>query len=159
MNDLRDLAMKPTCLPLSLSAILVALTVTACNDSTGACACTEEFRYFTVTVLDDAMQPATNVTLTRTNLRTGQVLEPGWLGDLVPGAYLLADDGQVSRFSTSGDTLRVTGTQGGATFSADYVFAVDACRCHLQRVAGPDTVIIGERIPEAVRAVPTVRRD
>ena len=128
-------------------AAVVVLGVVACNDTAGNCACTEEFRYFTVTVLDDASQPATNVSLTRTNLRTGKVLEPGWLGNLVPGVYLVADDGQIAQFSTGGDTLRVTGTQGGATFTADYVFAVDACRCHLQRVAGPDTVIIGESPP------------
>ena len=139
--------MKPTWFGWKALAVTVVLTLAACNDPAGSCACTEEFRYFTVTVLDDATQPATNVALTRTNLRTGKVLEPGWLGDLVPGVYLVADDGLVSEFSTGGDTLRVTGVQGGATFTADYVFAVDACRCHLQRVSGPDTVIIGESPP------------
>ncbi len=113
----------------------------------GTCSCTEEFRYFTVKVLDDASQPAQHVAFTRTNLRTGKTLEPGWIGLLVSGTYLVADDGQVKEFSTNGDTLRVTGTQGGAIFTADFVFAADACGCHLQRVAGPDTVIIGEPPP------------
>lgn len=139
--------MRPIRFSMRPIAAGVVLAMAACNDPAGSCACTEEFRYFTVTVLDDASQPATNVSLTRTNLRTGKVLDPGWLGDLVPGVYLVADDGQVSEFSTGGDTLRVTGTEAGATFTADYVFAVDACRCHLQRVAGPDTVIIGELPP------------
>jgi hypothetical protein len=131
-------------LPLLLGLTMIA----ACSSAVdGSCACTEEFRYFTVTVLDDAMQPAQSVTLTRTNLRTGKVLEPGWLGMLVEGTYLVADDGLVKEFSSDGDTLRVTGTQGGATFTADFVFAADACGCHLQRVAGPDTVIIGEPPP------------
>ena len=105
------------------AVLTLTLAVTGCGDSlTHPCACTEEFRYFTVTVLDDASQPAQNVTLTRTNLRTGKVLEPGWLGLLVAGTYLVADDSQTKDFSTNGDTLRVTGTQGGAIFTADFVF-------------------------------------
>jgi hypothetical protein len=131
-----------------IMSVLALVLFAGCSSTVdGTCACTEEFRYFTVTVLDDASQPAQNVALTRTNLRTGKVLEPGWLGLLVAGTYLVADDGQTKDFSTNGDTLRVTGTQGGASFTADFVFAADACGCHLQRVAGPDTVIIGEQPP------------
>jgi hypothetical protein len=129
------------------SLLLVAAALAGCDDEpTGGCACTEEFRTFTVTVLDDAMQPAQGVTLTRTNLRTGRVLEPGWLGLLVPGTYLVTDDGDRDEFSSAGDTVRVTGTQPGASFTADFVFAVpDPCRCHVVRLAGPDTVTIGEQ--------------
>ena len=131
---------------LALGLVTAAL---ACTDSTSSpCACTEEFRVFTLTVLDDAMQPAQNITLERTNLRTGKVLEPGWLGLLVAGTYLVADDGLVNEFSSAGDTVRVVGTQGGVSFSADFVFAAPApCRCHVELRAGPDTVIIGEQLP------------
>ena len=134
---------------LALSLVAMAL---ACSDSTNSqCACTEEFRTFTLTVLDDAMQPAPNVTLVRTNLRTGKVLEPGWLGLLVAGTYLVADDGLVDEFSSAGDTVRVVGTQGGVSFTADFVFAAPApCRCHVELLAGPDTVIIGEQPPLTV---------
>jgi len=128
---------------LALGLLTTGLT---CNDPTSSrCACTEEFRFFTVTVLDDALQPAQNVTLQRTNLRTGKVLEPGWLGLLTAGTYLVADDGLLGEFSSAGDTLRVVGTQGGASFTADFVLAVPGpCRCHVELRAGPDTVIIGE---------------
>lgn len=131
---------------LTLGLALIAL---ACGDSTDStCACTEEFRYFTVTVLDDASQPAQNVTLVRTNLRTGKVLEPGFLGMLTPGTYLVADDGLLDEFSSTGDTVRVVGTQTGVAFSADFVFAASApCRCHVELRSGPDTVVIGEGPP------------
>lgn len=125
-------------------ALALATGISCQGPTTSRCACTEEFRYFTVTVLDDALQPADNVTLTRTNLRTGEVLEPGWLGLLAPGTYLVADDGLLDEFSNAGDTLRVVGTQNGASFTADFVFAVPApCRCHVELRAGPDTVVIG----------------
>lgn len=126
------------------------VTVLGCADTTGSrCACTEEFRTFTVTVRDDALQPVDNATLTRTNLRTGRVLEPGWLGLLTPGTYLVADDGLLAEFSSAGDTVRVVFTQAGTVgATADFVFAVpDPCRCHVELRAGPETVIIGEPPP------------
>ncbi len=127
-----------------LLALGLATSVTCNGPTTSSCVCTEEFRTFAVTVLDDALQPANNVTLTRTNLRTGKVLEPGWLGLLTPGTYLVADDGLLEEFSSAGDTLRVVGTDEGASFTADFVFAVPApCRCHVELRAGPDTVVIG----------------
>jgi len=134
-------------LTLGLAAVL------GCTDTTGSpCACTEEFRVFTVAVLDDALQPVNNLTLARTNRRTGAVLEPGWLGLLVPGHYLVADDGLLGAFSSAGDTLRVVGTQAGVVvFTADFVFATpDPCRCHVELRAGPDTVIVGGGVASAV---------
>ena len=72
---------RPALLLLVLLPFLGGADGLGCSTATdGTCACTEEFRTFTLTVLDDAMQPAANVTLTRTNLRTGRVVEPGWLG-------------------------------------------------------------------------------
>jgi hypothetical protein len=39
--------------------------------------------------------------------------------------------------------VRVTGVKGDASFSADFVFAVpDPCRCHVEQLAGPDTVVV-----------------
>lgn len=129
-------------------ALGVATALGCADSTTSRCACTEEFRSFTLTVLDDALQPAQNVTLVRTNLRTGRVLESGWLGLLAPGTVLVADDGMRDDFSSAGDTLRVVGSQGAASFTADFVFATPApCRCHLELRSGPDTVVIGEPPP------------
>lgn len=137
--------------PSVLALGLVTAAFTCTDVPTSRCACTEEYRVFTVTVLDDALQPADNVTLVRTNLRTGKVLEPGWLGLLTAGTYLVADDGLLAEFSSAGDTLRVVGTQGGATFTADFMLAASApCRCHVELRAGPDTVILGEGPPSTV---------
>ncbi len=133
--------------PLLALAVAVAPSP-GCDDPLRACACTEEFRVYTVTVLDDASQPQNGVALTRTNLRTGRVLEPGWLGLLAPGVYDVADDGLRDELSSGGDVVRVTGTVGGASFTADFVFATpEPCRCHVVRIAGPDTVTIGEPPP------------
>jgi hypothetical protein len=127
---------------------MVVLALAACGDDpAGQCACTEEFRVFSVAVVDDASQPVSDAQLTVTNLRTGHVLMSGWLGQLVPGSYVIADDAMVDEFSAEGDVVRVEGQAPAGSFTADFTFAPDACGCHLQRVAGPDTVVIGEPPP------------
>lgn len=133
---------------LALTAALLAAGSGGCDDAAGNCACTEEFRAYLVTVLDDAMQPANGVTLTRVNLRTGKVLEPTWLGMPTPGAYVVADDGLIDEFSSAGDTVRVTFSQGGSSFTTDFKFSVSApCFCHVEKIFGPDTVVMGEPLP------------
>jgi hypothetical protein len=127
---------------------MVLLALAACGDDPASqCACTEEFRIFSVAVLDDASQPVSDAALTVTNLRTGRALTSGWLGQLVPGSYVIADDGMLEEFSDAGDRVRVEGQASAGSFTVEFTFAPDACRCHLQRVSGPDTVVIGEPPP------------
>ena len=111
----------------------------ACSgDTITNCVCTDEFRTFAVTVVDEAGQPVSDAILTRLNLRSGQVLEPTWLGLLGPGVYVVADDGHIDAFSSEGDVVQVTGTNGNISFSADFEFASPApCRCHVEQLAGP----------------------
>lgn len=131
---------------LMLVCAAVAGLSVACDDDSPAASCsgcTEEFRSFTLTVLDAAGSPVADVTLVRVNLRTGKTLEPTWLGLLEPGVYPVADDGLLDEFSVAGDRLRVTGTKGAETFVEEFVFGTDACRCHVLRVSGRDTVTFG----------------
>jgi hypothetical protein len=122
--------------------------VPGCSDATLACACTDEYRMYIVTLVDDALQPVDGATLTRTDLRTGRVLVPRVLALLARGVYMIADDGLVDEFSSDGDVVRVTGTAGGGSFTADFVFATpEPCRCHVERLGGPDTVVVGEPPP------------
>jgi hypothetical protein len=129
---------------LTLAGAVAVLGALACDDPAGQCLCTEEFRTFPVTVVDATGAPVSDVTITRTNMRTGAVFEPTWLGMPVPGTYVVADDGLLDEFSSDGDLVQVTGEKDGATFEAQFEFAVpDPCRCHVDKLAGPDTVTIG----------------
>jgi hypothetical protein len=141
-------------LPVAIVVLALAIpgAMPSCDDGiNGPCACTEEFRIFSLAVLDDASQPVANADLTVTNLRSGQRLVSGWLGQLAPGQYVIADDAMLDQFSPDGDPVRVQGQSPAGSFTADYVFAPDACGCHLQRVAGPDTVVVGEPPPQLQR--------
>ncbi len=134
--------MKRALLAVAGVMLLGASLGSSCDVGGAPCACTLEFRFFTVYVRDGADQPVTDVALTRTNLRTGRVLaESGSFALLEPGTYIVADDSHVDEFSTDGDVVRVVGTKGNATFSTDFVFASPGpCRCHVTKISGPDTV-------------------
>ena len=135
--------MRAVRLLAAVAVTAIVLGSAACEDLVSGCACTEEYWAYPVTVVDGSGSPVPDLTLTRTNLRTGRVLQPGWLGLLIPGVYLVADDGMLDAFSSEGDTLRVAGSKLGTTIVADFVFAVpEPCRCHVDLLAGPDTILV-----------------
>jgi hypothetical protein len=125
---------------------LAVLPTAACEDTLAPCACTKEFRAYLVTLVDPQGAPLADAVLTRVNLRTGRVLEPTWLGFTDAGTYAVADDGMRDEFSSDGDVVRVEGTAGpdSTAFQADFVFALPApCFCHVEKLAGPDTITVG----------------
>lgn len=137
--------LTPVRLLAATAATTIALGFSACEDPVSGCACTEEYRAYSVTVVDGVGNPISDLTVVRTNLRTGKVLQPGWLGLLIPGVYLVADDGMLNAFSSVGDTVRITGVKDGTSIVADFVFAVpEPCRCHVELIAGADTVFVGD---------------
>jgi hypothetical protein len=108
---------------------------------TANCVCTATFVFLIVTVHDPAGLPVTGVSVTVTQVRTGQVLAVQQ-GAPTAGTYIFLDDSFVRQISASGETLRVTGQKGSASFSADYVVGADSCGCHVQKVSGPDIVTL-----------------
>ena len=106
------------------------------------CACTEEFRTFTLTVVDEFIVPVSDVTLTEIIVRTGEHI--GFLNpEVAPGVYKILDDSFKDRISQSGDRIRVNGSKSGVgVFQTDFVFDTGLCRCHVNKVSGPDTAVI-----------------
>lgn len=126
------------------AATAIPLGSAACEDHVGKC-CTEEYRAYSVAVVDGTGNPVPDLTVTRMNLRTGKVLQPGWLGLLIPGVFLVADDGMLDACSSEGDTLRINGSRVGTRIVANFVCAVpEPCRCHVELLAGADTVFAGD---------------
>ena len=90
-----------------------------------------------VTDLDG--EPAEGVTITVTRISDGTVVTPTD-GTQAPGSYTIMTDSQLEFIDESGTDFRVEGTLGAASFSIDVTFDTDSCRCHINKVAGPDRV-------------------
>lgn len=105
------------------------------------CLCDSSFRIAVVTVVDTGGTPVVGVAITVTRVATEENLEftPT---DLPDGVYIILDDGFVGVVDMAGETFRVEGRKDNAVFTQDYVFGADACRCHLTRISGPDSIVL-----------------
>ena len=103
-------------------------------------ACTLQFNFFTVTVVDAAGQPAAGVSISVRRVSDGAVLTENRSFDLPPGVYVILTDGNIDDVSEAGTTVKVVGILGDMGFTAEWVFDRDACHCHVNKISGPDTV-------------------
>lgn len=123
---------------------LLAPLLLACSDGVVPgpwAACTEEFRTWAVVVADDALTPIEGLEVDVTRASTGERLPYGE-PMLEPGSYRIMDDGMTDELETDGETILVEGAGEGISFEAEYVFGTDAQRCHVEKVSGPDTVVV-----------------
>jgi len=126
------------------SPLLVVLVLLAgaagCTDQMPGQVCTALFAYIQVAVQSKTGQPIQGLSISDSVLRTGAVFTVPQSGvPNAPGSYVVLDDNFRNQLRTSGDSVRVTGYEGGEVFSTLYVFDVPD-GCHVQKVSGPDTV-------------------
>jgi hypothetical protein len=116
--------------------------VLAACDTTDSIVCTTEFAAVTVTVVDASGAPVLDATVTSTLVRTGETLEPIWLGLPTPGTYVIVDDGSRDKLRTSGDTVAVTAQRNAGPSTAATYFIDVPGGCHVHKVTGPDTLSV-----------------
>jgi hypothetical protein len=101
------------------------------------------FAMVTVRVVDTAGAPVEGATLVVTRARTGehvQVADP-----VVPpaGTYVVLDDNWREKIDPAGERFDVTASKGGRQGSAQFTIgAPGAGRCHVQRLAGPEQIVV-----------------
>jgi len=122
--------------------VLTGLPVLSCTDtSTEPCACTAEFRFFTVTVVDAQGQPAEDVEVSSTRVSDGlDLTPPDDMGLGQSGVYVILTDNAVDLVTEEGTLVEVVGTRGDTGFRAEFVFSRDDCQCHVSQASGPGTV-------------------
>ena len=125
--------------------LLFAAALTSCSsepDGTSPPACTEEFRSWTVTVVDSDGHPVDGLDVEVTRVLTGELLPYGDPSHFAPGEYRIMDDGMAATIRVQGETIRADGSGSEREFRASWEFGADAWRCHVERRSGPDTVIV-----------------
>jgi hypothetical protein len=120
--------------------LALAATLAACDGDDAGPACTQEFRTAAVTVVDGRGTPATDATVRTVLVRTGEPVTVTSILDLVPGSYLILDDGAVALIEGDDEAFRVTAARPtGNAVEATYRFAAPG-GCHIEKVSGPDTL-------------------
>jgi hypothetical protein len=122
--------------------ILLALGTLGGCDAPGDSFCTEQFVTVTAVVVDATGAPVVDAVVTSTLVRTGEILPPTTLALFTPGTYVIVDDGARSKLLPAGDSVRVDARRtGGPSTTADYLFDVPG-GCHVNMLAGPDTLTV-----------------
>ena len=114
-----------------------------CDDEYPDCVCTEEFRMYFVTVVDSLGNPIDSLHTLIKNSR-GKEYDFGAFSppSFVSGAYFVMTDGYQNDFRTSVERIIFVGTKKDLEVSGEYLFNTDECRCHIYKVAGPDTLVL-----------------
>ena len=120
-------------MPLLLAAL-------SCSTGNNTTVCTTIFGYQSASVVDTAGAPFyASWTVIDTVRRTGKVLSIPQQG-YPAGTATVFSDNNLYDVRAAGDSVRVAGVGGGKAFGAWYQFG-SAGGCHIQRIAGPDTVV------------------
>ena len=125
-----------------LFAVLpVAGVLAACNDHPTGRICTTSFALIPVIVVNAQGAPLGSIAITDSVLRTHERFAvPQSFNGWPAGTFHIFDDSFIGKVRESGDSVRVTGTNGTLSFGADFVFgAPDGC--HVMKLSGPDTVV------------------
>lgn len=120
---------------IPLSCLLVLLQ--SCSEEPYAC--TDEFVTYTVTVLAPDGEPADSVRIeVREEDEEIYPCDEFLCDELQTGSYIIMHDGFFDELTKTGEVILVEGTKGDFHFEEEYVFGRD--KCHVQKLAGPDTV-------------------
>ena len=129
----------------AIGAIMTAALNAACqNESTPSnCICTTLFASVAVTVTDTLGAPVTGLNPSITVARTGKAIVPVVAPPTGSGGYNVVTDEEIGQFNPAGDTLRFVATSGLRIAAAQFaVSAPGVCHCHVQKDAGPDTIVL-----------------
>jgi hypothetical protein len=123
-----------------LSLSLCPLFIYSCSEEED-CPCTMEFRMITVVVVDEMNVPVLGLaTIVKDD--SGKVYDVYNDPLIFPGHYTVMDDNYVSELSTQPKRFLFTGVKDSLTVNGEFFVNTDKCNCHIEKVSGPDTLIL-----------------
>lgn len=124
-------------------AILIFILINGCDTQTADdCVCTAVFAGVGVKVYNQNHQPAILDSTIVKNKSTGKVYT--FYNQIAPGGeyYTVMDDTYVNEFETIPEVIIFTGIKDTSKVTGEFLINTDECKCHINKVAGPDTLII-----------------
>jgi hypothetical protein len=121
--------------------ILYLLVNYSCTDNDD-CPCTMEFRMITVVVVDESGNPVLGLVTTIKD-DSGKVYYVYNDPQFSPGHYTVLDDNYVGELTTQPKRFLFTGAKDSLTINGEFFINTDECKCHIEKVSGPDTLVLG----------------
>lgn len=126
------------------SRLFIALLFASCSTIDKDCLCTEEYRFFLVTVVDTLGVPIDSLNVTIRD-KDGDELDvaqdPNPFG---AGKYTVLNDSFIQMFCacTTPEIIYFSATDGNRAANGEFMFNIDECKCHINKVSGPDTLVL-----------------
>lgn len=128
---------------LLISFIFVIVAV-SCSTVDEDCMCTEEYRFFLVTVIDTLGVPVDSLNvIVRDNdgneLDVQQESHP-----FGAGKYTVLNDSFTHIMCACGtpQLIYFSATDGNRVANGEFLFNTDECKCHINKVSGSDTLVL-----------------
>ena len=124
----------------TITSILISITALSCSSSMENCICTDQFVIITVVVLDqnNSFVPGLAVTVKD---ESGKIYDVSKYQYPFPGIYNVMTDEYVRNFSTLPRRIIFTGESDSLIVNGSFFINTDECRCHVNKVSGPDTLV------------------
>ena len=120
----------------------IALLFPSCTTDVNNCACTTEFRTYRIIVIDSSGNPVDSLVTRITNSSGKEFTSHGsYFPNGTEGKYWIMDDSYKNDFSIRPKTIFFEGTKENESVEAAFLINTDECKCHVNKVAGPDTVV------------------
>lgn len=124
--------------------IISAIVFSSCSEIDKDCICTEEFRSYLVTVVDTLGIPvdSLNVIIKDKDGDELDVQQDQYFLD--EGKYTVLNDSFTHIMCTCGTPQKIyfSATDGSRTANGEFLFNTDECKCHVNKVSGPDTLLL-----------------
>lgn len=127
-----------------LILLLLIIGLVSCSTVEEDCMCTEEYRFYLVTVVDTLGVPIDSLTVTIKD-KDGDELDvaqdPHPFGT---GKYTVLNDSFTQMFCscTIPEKIYFSATDGNKIAAGEFLFNTDECKCHINKVEGPDTLML-----------------
>jgi len=123
---------------------LLVIALVSCSTVNEDCMCTEEYRFYLVTVVDTLGVPVDSLTVTIKD-KDGDELDVAQ--DTHPfgaGKYTVLNDSFTQMFCscTTPEKIYFSATDGNRIANGEFMFNTDECKCHINKVSGPDTLVL-----------------
>lgn len=127
-----------------LILLIVIILIMGCDKFYKDCICTQEFRMYSLTILDSEDAPIDSVKITVRDKLSNKIYDlSDYNYDFLPkGEYIIFHDGFKNDLSTITQLIVVKLEVDSLIEQTDFGFNTDECKCHVQKVFGPDTIWI-----------------
>lgn len=122
----------------------ILVIITSCSTIEKDCLCTAEYRFYLVTIVDTLGVPVDSLDIIIKDNDGDELDVLQEINYFGVGKYTVLTDSFTKMFCSCGTSEKIyfTAKKGNRIANAEYLFNTDECQCHINKVSGPDTLVI-----------------